>query len=87
MKANNTKQAARAAQQPEQLRDATVSSVCLKAARVPAPVEVPTLAAPGPAVDRAKVDRLRLALEAGELKFDSAVVAQRMIDQGEAPSD
>ena len=87
MKAKNTKQAARVAEQGEQLRDATVSSVCLRAARVPAPAEVPTLATPGPAVDRAKVERLRAALEAGELKFDSELVAQRMIDQGEAPSD
>ncbi len=85
MKANNTKQAARVAQQPQQLRDATVSSVCLRAARVPAPVEDPSWVA-GPAVDRAKVERLRLALEAGELTFDSQVVAQRMIDQGEVPN-
>jgi anti-sigma28 factor (negative regulator of flagellin synthesis) len=38
-------------------------------------------------VDRAKVERLRLALEAGELTFDSALVAQQMIDQGEVPTD
>jgi len=34
-------------------------------------------------VDRAKVDRLRQSIQSGSLKFDTQLIAQRLVDQGE----
>jgi flagellar biosynthesis anti-sigma factor FlgM len=64
-------------------RESASSSSSVRAARVSISDEARALAAGEPAIDRAKVDRLRSALQAGGLKFDSQLVAQRMIDQGE----
>ena len=55
----------------------------MRAARVSISDEARALAAGEETIDRAKVDRLRSALQSGGLKFDSQLVAQRMIDQGE----
>ena len=64
-------------------REGAASSGSLRAARVSISAEARALAARDPGVDQAKVDRLRSALAAGTLKFDSQLVAQRMIDSGE----
>ena len=64
-------------------RESAASSSSVRAARVSISDEARALAAGEEIIDRAKVDRLRSALQAGGLKFDSQLVAQRMIDQGE----
>jgi anti-sigma28 factor (negative regulator of flagellin synthesis) len=45
--------------------------------------EARALAAGDPGIDHAKVERLKGALAGGGLKFDSQLVAQRMIDRAE----
>lgn len=64
-------------------REAAVSSVNLRAARVSSSGEARALAGEEAIVDRAKVERLRSAIEAGSLKFDAQLVAQRVIDRAE----
>jgi flagellar biosynthesis anti-sigma factor FlgM len=64
-------------------RESASSSSSVRAARVSISDEARALASGETTIDRAKVDRLRSAIQAGSLKFDSQVVAQRMIDQGE----
>ena len=64
-------------------RESATSTSSLKAARVSISDAARALADADPNVDRAKVDRLRAALSSGALKFDSQLVAQRIIDQGE----
>jgi flagellar biosynthesis anti-sigma factor FlgM len=64
-------------------RESAGSSSSVRAARVSISDEARALASGEPAFDQAKVDRLRSALQSGALKFDTQLVAQRMIDQGE----
>jgi flagellar biosynthesis anti-sigma factor FlgM len=69
-------------------RESATSSTTVKAVRVSISAEARALAAGevgagDTAFDQAKVDRLREALRSGTLKFDSSLVAQRMIDQAE----
>jgi flagellar biosynthesis anti-sigma factor FlgM len=64
-------------------RETATSSTSVRAARVSISAEARALAAGDPGVDNAKVDRLKNALAAGSLKFDSQLVAQRMIDRAE----
>lgn len=64
-------------------RDSQIVSTTARAARVSISAEARALAAGEPAVDRAKIERLRNALQAGSLKFDSQLVAERIIEQGE----
>ena len=72
----------RVPQSPVQREGAPASS-SVRAARVSISDEARALAAGDPAIDQAKVERLRSGLAAGSLKFDSQVVAQRMIDRAE----
>lgn len=69
-------------QSPAQ-REAAASAPSVRAARVSISAEARALAAGDPGVDQAKVDRLRGALASGSLKFDSQLVAQKMIDRAE----
>jgi flagellar biosynthesis anti-sigma factor FlgM len=69
-------------QSPAQ-REGAVSSTSVRAARVSISAEARALAAGDPGVDQAKVERLRSALSSGSLKFDSQLVAERMIDRAE----
>jgi flagellar biosynthesis anti-sigma factor FlgM len=55
----------------------------MRAARVSISEEARALASGEPGVDRAKVDRLRGALDSGSLKFDSQLIAQRIVDRAE----
>jgi flagellar biosynthesis anti-sigma factor FlgM len=64
-------------------REAAASSTSVRAARVSISAEARALAAGDPGVDQAKVERLRSALSSGSLKFDSQIVAERMIDRAE----
>jgi flagellar biosynthesis anti-sigma factor FlgM len=64
-------------------REGVASGTPGRAARVSISAEARALAAGDPGVDHAKVERLRTSLAAGSLKFDSQVVAQRMIDHAE----
>jgi flagellar biosynthesis anti-sigma factor FlgM len=64
-------------------REGATSGTSPRAARVSISAEARALAAGEPAVDHAKVERLRSALDSGSLKFDSQLVAQRMIDRAE----
>lgn len=64
-------------------REGAVSSTNLRAARVSISAEARALAAGEAVIDGAKVERLRGAIEAGKLKFDAQLVAQRLIDQAE----
>jgi flagellar biosynthesis anti-sigma factor FlgM len=59
------------------------TSTSVRAARVSISAEARALAAGESSVDRAKVDRLRQGIASGSLKFDSQLIAQRLIDQGE----
>jgi len=72
---------------PSADRQGQGSGTSLKAARVSISPEARALAvggvAGGGAIDHAKVERLRQALQSGTLKFDSNVIAQHMIDQAE----
>lgn len=72
----------RVPQSPVQ-REGAPASTSVRAARVSISDEARALAASDPGVDQAKVDRLRSAYAAGHLKFDSQLVAQRMIDRAE----
>jgi flagellar biosynthesis anti-sigma factor FlgM len=65
------------------VREGAPASSSVRAARVSISDEARALAAGDPAIDHAKVERLRGGLAAGNLKFDSQVVAQRMIDRAE----
>jgi flagellar biosynthesis anti-sigma factor FlgM len=69
-------------QSPAQ-REGAASSTSVRAARVSISAEARALAAGDPGVDQAKVERLRNALSSGSLKFDSQIVAERMIDRAE----
>jgi flagellar biosynthesis anti-sigma factor FlgM len=64
-------------------REGAVSSTSVRAARVSISAEARALASGEPSIDRAKVDRLRGAIAAGGLKFDSHIIAEKMIEQGE----
>jgi flagellar biosynthesis anti-sigma factor FlgM len=55
----------------------------VRAARVSISAEARALATGEQSIDRAKVDRLRGAIAAGGLKFDSQIIAEKMIEQGE----
>jgi flagellar biosynthesis anti-sigma factor FlgM len=59
------------------------SSTGVRAARVSISAEARALAEGGANVDQAKVERLRESLQSGSLKFDSQLVAQRLVDQDE----
>jgi len=59
------------------------SSTSLRAARVSISAEARALASGETTIDHAKVERLRQSIEAGGLKFDAQLIAQRMVDQGE----
>lgn len=58
------------------------TNTTVRAARVSISAEARALAGEA-TVDRAKVDRLRQGVASGNLKFDSQLIAQRLIDQGE----
>jgi flagellar biosynthesis anti-sigma factor FlgM len=64
-------------------REAAVAPSSVRAARVSISAEARALAANDSGIDQAKVERLRSQLAAGNLKFDSSLVAQRMIDRAE----
>ncbi len=70
-------------QQPPAAREGAVSGTSMRAAKVSISDEARALASGEPAIDHVKVARLRGALAAGNLKFDSQLVAQRMIDHAE----
>lgn len=53
-----------------------------RAARVSISAEARALAADS-GIDQAKVERLRAALASGSLKFDSQLIAERLIERGE----
>ena len=59
------------------------SSTQIRAARVSISAEARALATGQTTIDQAKVERLRQSIENGGLKFDSQLIAQRMVDQGE----
>ena len=59
------------------------SSTSIRAARVSISAEARALATGQTTIDQAKVERLRQGIENGGLKFDSQLIAQRMVDQGE----
>ena len=59
------------------------SSTSVRAARVSISAEARALAGGDVDIDRAKVERLRQSMQSGGLKFDSQLIAQRLIDQGE----
>jgi flagellar biosynthesis anti-sigma factor FlgM len=59
------------------------SSTSIRAARVSISAEARALAEGEGGIDRAKVDRLRQSIQSGALKFDSQLIAQRLVDQGE----
>lgn len=70
-------------QQPPSARSPAVSGT-RRAARAACAAEArPAAAASDPAIDHAKVERLRTALAAGTLKIDSRLVAERLIDRDE----
>ena len=64
-------------------RESPPSSTSVRAAKVSISAEARALAAGDAGVDRAKVERLRNVLSAGNFQFDSQLVAQRMIDRAE----
>jgi flagellar biosynthesis anti-sigma factor FlgM len=72
----------RVPQSPVQREGAPASS-SVRAARVSISEEARALASGGPGFDQAKVDRLRSAYASGGMKFDSQLVAQRMVDRAE----
>ena len=59
------------------------SSTSVRAARVSISAEARALAEGDGSIDQAKVERLRQGIQAGSLKFDSQVIAQRLVDQDE----
>jgi len=59
------------------------SSTGVRAARVSISAEARALAEGGANVDQAKVERLRQSIQSGSLRFDSQLVAQRLVDQDE----
>ena len=69
-------------QSPAQ-REGATTGTSVRAARVSISAEARALAAGDHGVDHAKVERLRNLMSAGNLKFDSSLVASRMIDQAE----
>jgi len=64
-------------------RDGVAAGGSGRAARVSISAEARALASGDPGVDQAKVERLKSALASGSLKFDTQLVAQRMIDRAE----
>jgi flagellar biosynthesis anti-sigma factor FlgM len=69
--------------QPPVTGESSGSSTSIRAARVSISAEARALATGQTTIDQAKVERLRQGIESGGLKFDSQLIAQRMIDQGE----
>jgi flagellar biosynthesis anti-sigma factor FlgM len=69
-------------QSPAQ-REGAAAPSSVRAARVSISAEARALAASDPGYDQAKVERLRNLLAAGNLKLDSSLVAERMIDRAE----
>jgi flagellar biosynthesis anti-sigma factor FlgM len=63
--------------------EAGATNTTVRAARVSISAEARALAGGEASVDRAKVERLRQGIASGNLKFDSQLIAQRLIDQGE----
>lgn len=59
------------------------TSTGIRAARVSISAEARALVEGDANIDRAKVDRLRQSLQSGNLKFDTQLIAQRLVDQGE----
>jgi flagellar biosynthesis anti-sigma factor FlgM len=59
------------------------SSTSIRAAKVSISAEARALAEGDANIDRAKVERLRQSIQSGSLKFDSQLIAQRLVDQGE----
>jgi flagellar biosynthesis anti-sigma factor FlgM len=64
-------------------REGAPASTSVRAARVSISAEARALASGDPGIDQAKVERLRNAIISGSYKFDSQLVAQRMIDRAE----
>ena len=64
-------------------REAAVSSTNLRAVRVSISEEEGAVAGGEAVIDGARVERLRRAMEAGNLKFDAQLVAQRLMEQEE----
>lgn len=64
-------------------REGVAAGSSVRAARLSISAEARALAAGDPGIDQAKVERLRGALTSGSLKFDSQLIAQRMLDRGE----
>ena len=69
--------------QPAVTGESGGSSTSIRAARVSISAEARALATGQTTIDQAKVERLRQSIENGGLKFDSQLIAQRMVDQGE----
>jgi flagellar biosynthesis anti-sigma factor FlgM len=69
-------------QSPAQ-REGVATGTSVRAARVSISAEARALAAGDTGIDQAKVERLRAAFASGGLKFDSQLVAQKMIEQAE----
>jgi flagellar biosynthesis anti-sigma factor FlgM len=69
--------------QPAATGESSGSSTSIRAARVSISAEARALATGQTTIDQAKVERLRQSIENGGLKFDSQLIAQRMVDQGE----
>jgi len=68
-------------QRSSQGSDAPVSGTTAQAARVTISSEARALAAGADGFDAEKVERLRNALAGGGLKFDSSLIAEKLIDQ------
>lgn len=94
MKGNTTNRSARTSRQRQAAaapvlesefpapRERAVSSMQLRAPQVGSTLEQQPLPG-GEGVDRAKVARLRRAIETGQLQLDSQLIAERLIDQAE----
>jgi flagellar biosynthesis anti-sigma factor FlgM len=61
----------------------TGSSTNVRAARVSISEQARALARGDGSIDESKVQRLREGLKSGTLRFDSQIIAERMIDQAE----
>lgn len=61
----------------------TVADSSVGAARVSISTRARALASGEEPIDSGKIEQLRHALQAGTLKFDSQLVAERMVDRGE----
>jgi flagellar biosynthesis anti-sigma factor FlgM len=63
--------------------EGTSADTSVEAARVSISPRAKAIASGDGAIDSRKIEQLKSALRAGTLRFDSQVVAERMIDQGE----